>query len=439
MRGLSVTIKYKGLKDRPVLITADGRYPPTTLPESRAPGLETPMGLFEASRDTGLKFQFKEEKQKQVLAEVYARIETLSDQIRYLDIPSGDLISRVKTAVSSQPEAVSASATVGAKAPGYHQAEVTWTAEPGQVLSKPFNPIEVVTGYAGEQSFTLVVDGEEHEISLEGGGRSETQEEFLGRLARTINLYDGRIEAEVEQSFQSAYLDSPNSNARDRVVRLSITAAGQGRGVDFHLKDSDGGSLISGYGLDAGSAPRSARLTLDGQRLDQDGNSFSLEQGAVTGEALSPTDGAARIKVSRGPEVIQEEMKAVLETYNGLMDYINQNGDLLRPGLKDRLVRPLEDRWQAVRDLGLAPKSSGKMEYSEKFERKLTDSFEQVRETLFGDHGWAQAMQTKMEQILDIDQGSFAWPLVERTALQARQQAWSLVNSIGFEIISRYV
>ena len=436
---MSVTVRYKGLKDGPVLITADGRYPPTILPESTSPGLNSPVGLFEASQDTGLKFRFKEEKQKQVLEEVYDRIDALNDQIRYLDVPSDDLTARVKTAVSSQPDAVSANAAKDAETPGYHRAEVTRTAKPGLVTSKFQNPIEVVTGYAGEQSFNLVVDGEEHEISLEGGGRSETQEEFLGRLARAINLYDGRIGAEVEQSFQNAYLDSPNSNAKDRVVRLKVSATGPGRGVDFHLEDAGGGSLIADYGLNAGSAPQSARLTLDGARQDQDQNNFSLADGSVTGQALDRTDGAARIKVSRGPEVIRAEMKSVIEAYNGLMDYINQNGDLLRPGLKDRLIRPLEDRWQPMRNLGLAPKSSGKMEYSKKFDQMLASSFEQVRETLFGDHGWAPALQTKMQQILDIDQSSFAWPLVERTALQARQQAWNLVNAIGDEIISRYV
>ena len=436
---MSVTVRYKGLQEGPVLLTADGRYPPTTQPKSFSPGLDTVIGLYDASQNTGLKFHFKEEKQKQVLEEVYGRIDDLNDMISYLDIPSDDLTSRVKTTVSSQPDKVSASATQDAETPGYHRAGVTWTAQPGEILSDSQNPIEVVTGYSGEQSFTLVVDGDEHEITLEGGGGSETQEEFLGRLARAINLYDDRIEAEVEQSFQDAYLDSPNSTAKDRVVRLKISGTGDGRGVDFHLEDADGGSLISGYGLNKGFVPRSARLTLDYADVTQDNNSFSLENGAVTGEALGKTDGDAKITVSKGPEVIREEMKAVLQSYNDLMGYINQNADLLRPGLKDRLIRPLEDRWQAIRDLGLAPQSSGKMKYSDLFDEKLVSSFDEVRETLFGDHGWAPAMLTKMGQILDIDQSSFAWPLVERTAREARQQAWSLTNAVGSEIISRYV
>lgn len=160
---------YQGIKDRPILIVGNGRYG-ASKPEASKAGESTAYaaaaGIYINGEASHLNLNIRQAEQERVLAEVRQRLYSLALNIDNLTPPEGDTPSTAVTALSSDPQSISATADSQATTTASYGVEVQWAAAPGQVLTPPQNPVALVDLADGEHTFTLTVDGVEHQLSV---------------------------------------------------------------------------------------------------------------------------------------------------------------------------------------------------------------------------------------------------------------------------------
>ncbi len=438
---MSITVKYKGLKDGPLLITSDGVYPPVDAPESPPPDLSSAAGLYVSGNSSEIRQSLRKIEQQNVLDTVYKKIDDLSRQIDSLHVPESDLVLRAKTAVSTQPEALTATADELAVTPARHTVEIRHPAASKTILSTPLNPVEPVGLDAGDYDLTVTVGGQEHTVSVSVANSSsqvDSNEEFLATVARAINGVDSRINAKVVYGEEDAYDPAPRSRPMNRTVRLAITSTETGQGSDFYISDPEGFDLASEYGLSASPPSRAARVVVQGALRDQSSNTLELDGGHVTAAIKDSTVSPLNLDVSQGPEVITQEISQVIASYNDLVRYMDAHADLLRPSLKDRVVRPLEDKAGLMEQVGLRATVQGRLEMSEGFGERVTGAFDKVRSILVGEGGWTESLRLKLKQIQEVDKEAFAKDLSRPSLMQVREQAFDLASSLSSNIINGY-
>jgi len=438
---MGVTVRYKGMSDGPTLVAGEGEYPSLRQGPSAGPEPKPPGSLYLSGNPSELRQSLRAGEQTRVLEEVYRQAEALSRQVAEMPRPQGDNLIASKTAVSSQPRAITATPDQYAATPARHDIQVYHPAQGQTILSEPKNPVAEVELEDGEHSFTFTVDGEEHELTVEVNNDDDgvdTQEEFLQRLSRAVNMTDSRISARVAHGEEDAYDPAPRTQPMNRTVRLEITSTQEGRGVGFRLADVDDGTLIQDYGLDAAPPPRENLLRLEGGLRRQDSNQLSLDGGHLTAQVEDATQGSAQLQVTTGPEAFTGAVSEVISGYNRLVRYLDANADILRPSLKDRLVRPLEARAGQMPQLGLKPTPQGRLEISESFATRLTADYQDAVSVLTGDNGWAGELKKKLDQVLAMEPDSFAADLSRPNAYQQSQEAWQLVGALKVNIIDGY-
>ncbi len=437
---MGITIKYKGLKDEPILITGQGRYPATRR-EEPAPDLTSPSGLYRSANHSQLHLSLQQAEQKRVLSQVERRVDELAGLLDSMHLPPDNLAMVARTAVSPQPRVLAVQADDQATAPTIHTIEVQWPARGGEVLSDEFNPVAPVELDDGTHSFYLTIDGTQRQLSVTVNNNStevDTQEEFLGRLARAIDGVDYRVSARVERSLEDAYDPAPRSRPLNRVVRLKVSSAQEGQGVEFYFSDTSSGSLVQTYGLDSGTPPRPARMRLLGELRDQSTSAISIDNGHLTGSARGDTAGPAQVPVTYGAQVFQGELINIISKYNNLVSYLDAHADLLRPSLKDRIIRPLEERARSMPAIGLRATVQGKLLMSPAFKDQVAYDYGSVRRILTGQQGWTESLKAKLKQLQEMDLSDFARELDIPSQTSARRRAWDLVYTLSSGIINGY-
>ncbi len=438
---LGITIKYKGLKDGPLLITSEGVYPPVGDPKESAPDPSSAGGVYVNGNPSEIRQSLRKIEQQNVLDTVYRKVDDLSRQIDNMHVPESDLVLRVKTAVSSQPDSLTATADDLAITPSRHTVETRHPAESKTILTTPLNPVESVGLDDGDYDLTVTVGGEEHTVSVNAANNSsqvDTNEEFLATVARAINGVDSRINARVVYGEEDAYDPAPRSRPMNRTVRLEITSTEAGQGTDFYISDPEGSSVASEYGLGASPPSRAARVVVQGALRDQSSNSLELDGGHVIAAIKDSTVSPARIDVSQGPDVITDEITDVVASYNDLVRYMDAHADLLRPSLKDRVIRPLEDRSGLMGQVGLRATAQGRLEMSDGFGDRVTGAFDKMRSILVGDGGWTESLQLKLKQIQGVEKEAFALDLSRPSLMEVRRQAFDLAGALSSSIINGY-
>jgi hypothetical protein len=398
------------------------------------------MLTAQGSLNSELRTNLRKIEQERVVSETRKRMTNLASAIERLNVPESDVISLEKTA-KSPTSSLEMSADREATTPNTHTLGVHWPARGRTFWTSPDNPIEEVELDHGQHSFTMNIDGEDHTVTVNVNktpGEVDTQEDFLKKLASSINAEDSRISAEVEYSFADAYDPAVRSQPMDRVVRLKVYSNEDGRGVDFYFSDEEDGSLVDTYGLDKSQPGRDAFFDMGGTNRFQSGNSISLDDGHVTGTALDSTQGLVDVPVTKGAGVMQDELTQVIKQYNDLVDYMSTHADLLRPSLKDRIIRPTEDRAREFIALGLESNAQGNLAAGDDFLNRVQSDFATVRDILLDSDGWTTALSNKLSQTLAMDDEAFSASLAATSQFEERRRAWALIGSVNQSIISQY-
>ena len=440
---MGITVIYKGLKDQPVLVAGPGRHPPVERPPASRPPA-TPAAQAQAFLQSGggglLPQDLRRAEQDRVLAQALARVDRLAQAIDGLVEPAGNLPQLAKSALSPLPRALAAQADEQATAPALHTLEVQRTAQPGQILSPPQNPVALVDLSDGQHTFTLTIDGDEFEIAVEvfnRQGRVDTQEELLGRLARAIGGQDPRVQAEVVLDQQDAHDPTPGHRLLKRTARLLVRGVGPGQGASFSLADAQG-ELAGAYGLTSQAPPQAAWLRLGGALTSQASNGISLDNGHVAAQALDSTNGPLELAVESGAGTLTGQLQSVISQYNRLLEFLDLHADLVRPSLKDRIVRPLEDRAALMTGLGLKATAQGRLLEGPDFAGRVTGDFASLRQALLGPQGWTTALRAKMGQVRDLGPEAFGAGLDSSSLAQQRRRAWQALEQTRLGIIDSF-
>jgi hypothetical protein len=179
-------------------------------------------------------------------------------------------------------------------------------------------------------------------------------------------------------------------------------------------------------------------LYTNGAVREQSTNQVSLADGHVNAEIKDATKGMAEIEVLKGGEELNRDLQKIIDEYNSLVDYLDLNADLLRPSLKDRVTRPLENQSRQLFQLGLKALPQGNMEVLSDFPGKLMDNYSQVKSEVLDDEGWMGRLKIKLDQILQMEDDAFAAQPATRTSQQARQEARALLEHLTNGIINGY-
>ena len=420
-----------------MLIAGQGRH--ASLDQAAAPPADA-SGLYLSGGAPQLNLALRQAEQERVLAQVQSRVETLRQAIDHLDAPDGDLPQDAVTALSPRPESLGVTADGLATAPASHTVEVQWPAQPGTILSPPQNPVALVDLSDGAHTFTLTIDGVEHQLSVGVNNNDQavdSQEDLLGRLARAIAGVDPGLTASVESSLDDAHDPTPGHRLLNRAVRLRVEGVGPGQGVSFSLVD-DAGTLVGAYGLESQVPPQAASLRLGGALTSQDSNDFSLDNGHLVATALAGGDGPLEIAVRAGARPITDQLQAVISQYNGLLGYLDLHADMLRPSLKDRVARPLEDRAALMPALGLKATAQGRLVMGESFAQRLLSDFAAARRTLLDEDGWTTALGAKLDQILALGVEAFGQPLQSESLLEQSRRVWRTLEQTRLGIVNGY-
>lgn len=434
---MSVTIKYRGIKDAPILVTSEGRFPPEPVtPPGELEIRSSPSDLAEDAARGSVYEAVARIEQERVLSELKARFNNLAASIQILNVPESGPLANVRTASSDAPGALTMSADADAAAPASYDVEVQWPATGGVIKGNLNNPIGDVDLSAGTYEFSLFIDGEEYELSVEvdPGGQDDTHEDLLARIAREINKVDSRIQAEVEQGFM---IDSGNEYVPlNRAVRLQVSGPADSQGPDFYLSE-DSSSLLAAYNLDQGQPARAASVRQGAQLRQQSSNTLSLDGGHVTGQIHDTTDGTVEVQVNKGQKPVYEQLKGIIDQYNNVVAYMDMHSDLLRPSLKDRVIRPGEQQANTMLDIGLRMTAGGSLK-DQGFNNAVSGDYDQVYETLLGDNGWINNLAKKLDQILDMDTSFWVEDLEFQQGMTPNQKAWALAFDITQNIVNAY-
>ncbi len=436
---MDLAVQYRGLAEGALVLTPEGRYATTFAASAAEPAVSPAMKLYEESRQMNPRLAMLQAEQARVLAEVYRRAGELAGRLRALSLPrEGASPRQARAALSSQPQALAATASPGATAPARYGLAVTLPASGRRVLSKLRNPVAAVTELSGEQGFLLTVAGEAHQLSVEvaPGGTPSTQEEFLKRLARAIGGADARIKAEVVYEFVDARDPAARSRPMNRVVRLQIASASGGEGVDFSLEDAAGSRLVAAYGLDKGSPRHGALLEVGGNELRQAEDQVSLDQGRVTATALAATHGEARVAVEEGLATLKGELEQVFRSTTSWW----LSGPAGRPPapFPQGPHHPSPGGGPGCGQAGPARQRGRPPDRGPGFGAAIEAEYDYAGLVLWGAGGWATALARKLDQVLAADPAGFAAELLPQSPFEARQQAWDLLQQLGKGIINGY-
>ena len=441
---MSIKVDYKTYIDAPILITGQGRSYSMREPEESVSSLSgQAFNLYEESRHSELRSNLRQAEQDRVLKEARARIGSLYASIQGFDPPQVDNILLEKTARSPQPEDLSLEADRESNTSASHTLLVHWPAAGRSISSEDFNPVEEVSLADGEHEFVMVIDGEEHTLSVSvnntPGAEVDTQEELLRKLAVEVSMRDSRVAARVEYGETDAYDPSPRSQPMDRTATLKVYSTSDGEGVEFYFEDAEDGSLVSEYGLDSARVERSTFWEQEGSTRTQSGNLISLDSGHVTGQIFDSTSGVVDVPVDYATRTVTEGMNQIIGQYNDLVNYLDSHSDVLRPSLLDRVTRPLQERALMLSSLGLGTNAKGIMKTKPSFETNLQYDYGSAREVLLDQGGWTQNLATKLGQILAMEEDAFALPLSGGSLMEDRRRAWTLVDNLSAGIVSGYI
>ena len=367
---------------------------------------------------------------------LWQQMRILSGQLSALKLPDVDNPLYQPVAISSQPDALTASASRDAQVPGRATAVVYWPAEGGEIRGKIFNPIGY-TELSGTYDFTLTIDGTDHELSVDiATDGSQTHEEVLELIARAINGVSSEVQAQVVKGYTDAYDPAPRSQPMNRTVQLVVRSTSNGQGADFYLWEEDDG-VLSYYGLNSVRPPRAAWVRTGGKIEQLASNELTLDDG-LQATLTGPSRGWVDVQVDWSVGGVLRQLAEVLERYNAIISELHTHQLLVKPTLADRLTRPLEQLGSQLEQAGFKVGEDGTVEMSPDVGQRMLEGYANWRELLVGEQGWLTQLGQKLEQILELEPEDFARELSPSSPLASRKQAWSLVESVAKSIISGY-
>ena len=251
---------------------------------------------------------------------------------------------QVNTAKSLDPSRLLAKATSSAQTKTY-SIEIDALATARTAMSDKLISDGVSDFQTGTYSYDLTIDSKTYSIDVtvdNPSGDPATNRSVLRDVERSINNLGAGITARMVDTKTQDY-NPYRENAYKDISFLTITSNITGNEIDFSLLDTSG-SLIEDLNLDRISQfGTQNQYRSNGDLFAFDSNDVIIESGKVDAYLLGTTHSGENIQVSvkQGRSSLSSELTQIINDYNELIGWIDDNESVISPGLKQELFKGL--------------------------------------------------------------------------------------------------
>ncbi len=346
---------------------------------------------------------------------------------------------QVKTAQTSDSSILLAKAAAGAGEKDYSlnidSLATARTAVSDRLVSDGVTEFET-----GTYTYTLTLDSTTYSIDVDVENSDDaplTNRSVLRDLERSINNLGVDVTARLVDTKVRDY-NPYRENAYKDMSHLVISGISTGDEIDFSLNDTSG-TLIEDLNLDRISRfGLENQYKLNGVSQSFDSNDITIDAGRVEGYLLGVTGLGENVQVNvkQGRAALSNELTQVIEDYNELIRWIDDNESVISSSLKDALFKdlsslatqnktvtlePIEetDSKTAVHigfsselnlensnsidadlmDIGLTLNMDGTLEISEDFVKNVTAGLRDVYDALAGENGFFTKISDRIDTI----------------------------------------
>ncbi|MBU1342309.1 MAG: flagellar filament capping protein FliD [Proteobacteria bacterium] len=346
---------------------------------------------------------------------------------------------QVKTAKTSDPDRLLAKADASADEKDF-SVEIDTLATIRTAVSNRLASDDATVFETGTYSYTLTIGTDVTAVSIDIEneiGAPATNRSVLLSLERSINRLGLDVTATLTDTIVRDY-NPYRENAYKDVSYLTVSSTTTGEDTAFSLLDTSG-DLIESLGLDSvNSFGHKNQYRIDGTQAQSNSNNIDIASGKVSGYLLGTTDSGQNLKinVSPGKNALAFELTQIINDYNELIRWIDENDSVISPNLKTTLFKDLSsiatrdkslkakpavntDNAAAVHvdfatvlnlenkntidgdlaDIGLTLNNDGTIDISEEFSASVTENLRQVHDALAGTNGFFTKISDAMENI----------------------------------------
>jgi hypothetical protein len=298
----------------------------------------------------------------------------------------------------------------------------------------------------GTYSYDLTVGTDSFGISIDienKTGAPETNRSVLLDIERSINRLGVDVEAKLHDTKVKDY-NPYRENAYKDICFLTITSKTTGEDIKFSLSDTSG-DLIEKLNLDRITRfGHKNQYRIDGNQAQSNSNHISIESGNVSAWFSGTTDSGEnlQINVKKGKTALASELTQIINDYNELINWIDDNESVISPSLKTSLFKDFSsiatrDRTlkvqtrnntdknasldfasavnlenkntidKALSDIGLTLKNDGTIDIGNDFSAAVSRNLRDVYEALAGTNGFFTKISQAIDTIHDKNENNY--------------------------------
>ncbi|MCG8687790.1 MAG: hypothetical protein MI892_23130 [Desulfobacterales bacterium] len=203
---------------------------------------------------------------------------------------------------------------------------------------------------SGSYEFSLTVNDSTYDIEFSFENEDTdplTNHQFFIKLERALVSTGADISTQVTQIYEKVYSEEYVDNyGLEQFSFLSLANGESGQDQSLTLEDTTG-ELIALLGLDKNLAfPKNSEYTIDSEAFEFYSNTIEIDGDAVQAVLTGETDDGGeqflvQIKTTYGFTALAESVKTVIEEYNSLIEWIDENQYFISTSLKATLFSDL--------------------------------------------------------------------------------------------------
>lgn len=337
-----------------------------------------------------------------VLADMELRTVSLQGRIEALSL---NALPGQRSVASSDPGAVTAEAADGAELRTY-----TFTVDRLATPRTTGSTRQIADARTdlspGTHSMTLSVDGADYPLNVPITD-SDTNRGVFERIARAINTAGADVRATVQEG-QRPVPSRLSDNLHETTASLSIQAPDSE--TDFSLADSGAGTLVERLDLDRVTTPAGpAQYRIDGTPATAPDNTVSTAVGGLRLELHAPTMQAVTLQVREASTAAATDVRQLILEYNGYVDWLARQRQVIDPGLEAELSRRLEAHTRDLRSIGIDVRDSSRLAALGRLEREITGNA--AADILLGGNGFFSDVADLLGVVRSRGVRSYALPV----------------------------
>lgn len=288
----------------------------------------------------------------------------------------------------------------------------------------------------GTYTFDLTVGRNSYSIDVEidkSVTNPDSNKDVLRKIANAVSGVDENIEAQVIESKRKDYYNLYTENALEKVSSLSISNVQAGNEFEYSLSDTSG-DLIEKLGLDrTRTMGRENQYSVNHVVAGGDSNTVTLDDNRLSVEFLDPTreDKPLSIKVAAGMAALEKELTDVINEYNELVNWLDNNRRFVNPAVKSQLFGNLQSRTlsgnylpgregsvkfnvanssvidQKLTEIGLTIQTDGSIAIDEEFSKSINRDLKGIYDALAGEQGFFTQIAAGIDEILSRNSSVF--------------------------------